>query len=149
MDHVSHTIYQTTDGSAEWKGRYALRSPKANIQGSKTEGIAHEKGGIRVLSKHEFILRGTSSFKLYANTLDSKVKVKYSIIDQDKLVVTSGETYETTLIEWGTLEPSFKGSKAYENAFTLILYYQPEKGKKNSKEVETFDCPKMEIQFVV
>ena len=46
----------------------------------------------------------TSLFRLYLNTLESNVKVKYSIVDHRNEVVIQSEGYESSLIEFSTLQ---------------------------------------------
>ena len=77
------------------------------------------------------------------------MKVRYAILDSENVVVSEGKTFESNSVDWGKIRPRYRIEEAYEKPYVLILYYEPEKGKKSPRDAETFDCPKIEIHFVV
>jgi hypothetical protein len=102
---TQRTVYQQENGELEWSGRYALKS-KTNHRAVSIESDVNDKTqqDLRKLSTHRFLVPTTTMFRLYVNTLDSNVKAKYSIIDSENELVIQNESFETSFIEFGTLQ---------------------------------------------
>ena len=91
LHNESQVIYQQRNGMCEWSGRYALIQP--NFRKMKDQ-IFYNKDNtqdvdrkFRKQSVHYFFVQQTSMFRVYLNTLDSRVKVRWTIKAHDQEVI--------------------------------------------------------------
>ena len=70
----------------EWAGRYSLSQPsfqrksRTFYEKDNTESTDRK---FRKESKHYFFVAQTSMFRLYLNTLESQVRVRWSIVNHE------------------------------------------------------------------
>ena len=143
-------IYEQQNGVLDWVGRYALiQSDFAKAIASKffnQDNTQANDRKFRKESKHLFFVRQTSMFRLYLNTLDSNVKVRYSIMNSEHEVVASEAEYLDSTVGFGMLTPLDPHEGALDAPFTLLLEYEHEHGKRDLGAPE---CPKIELHFVM
>ena len=66
-------------------------------------------------------------FRVYLNTLDSRVKVRWTIKDHDHELVAGDENFKESVVGFGMITPvGRKPSESLENPYTLYLEYEHE-----------------------
>lgn len=80
----------------------------------------------RQKSSHHFFVREPSVFHLYLNTLESGVRVHYSILDHNNEVISQDSDYKESSLNFGMITPLLNPHEAMANPYTLLLLYEHE-----------------------
>ena len=76
---------------------------------------------------HHFFVQQTSMFRVYLNTLDSRVKVRWTIKSYDQEVVAGDENFKESVVGFGMITPvGMKPNESLEHPYTLYLEYEHE-----------------------
>ena len=76
---------------------------------------------------HHFFVMNTSMFRVYLNTLDSRVKVRWTIKAPDQEVVAGDQGFKESAVGFGMITPVGKNPKeALDHPYTLYLEYEHE-----------------------
>ena len=66
-------------------------------------------------------------FRVYLNTLDSRVKVRWTIKSHDQEVVAGDENFKESVVGFGMITPvGMKPNESLDNPYTLYLEYEHE-----------------------
>ena len=116
--HSMHQdIFQVESGICDWKGRYALKMPdhsKNHPQGRfyKHDNLIDNDLSFRKESIHAFFVQHPQMFHLHLNTLDSGVKVRYSIMTHDHEIVYREENFAVSHQGFGMITPTHHPKEA-------------------------------------
>ena len=86
-------------------------------------------------------------FRIHLNTLESNVKARWAILDEDLEVISHQVEYLETTTGFGMLTFSGLPSEAIEKPFTLLIEYEHDHQLRVDADVPP--CPKIELHFVV